>query len=475
VTGAAGSAVSAVLDEIQARACEAPERIAITRPDSAPVSYGDLVERIEAMAGRIERVAPPGAVVALLLPNGPDLACAFCACLSAGRIVFPLHPATPAAEIETLRARCGMCALVRPDPEPGGRSPQLSPLEPVPCADPVRMGGGLILQTSGTTAQPKLVLRDRASLGAVGANVRDAANLSPGDTVLAAIPLYHSYGVENGLLAPLMAGAGVLALDGFDLAAAARALSSGGATVFPGAPFMFDALSRVAPAGGISLRLAYSAGSPLPAGVAERFARAWGTGAGQLYGASDIGSVTFNDPASPGFDPMSVGVPMRGVSVRIVDEAGAPLPPSAEGQVAVRAPSMLTRYVDGAPVPLADDHFLTGDLGRLDDRGRLTITGRLTLLIDVGGVKVNPVEVEAALGEHPAIARCIVAPMRMSETVTRLRAVYEPRAGAACAPEELRTFLRQRLAPHKIPRVFEACALPVSGAGKVLRREVEAL
>src|SRR5690606_10264226 len=116
--------------------------------------------------------------------------------------------------------------------------------------------------------------------------------------------------------------------------------------------------------------------------------------------------------------------------------------------------SMLTRYVDGPDVPLADGHFLTGDLGHLDDRGRLTITGRLTLLIDVGGAKVNPIEVEAALAEHPGVARCVVTPMRLSETVTRLRALYEPRTGpAAPAADELRAFLRQRLAPHKIPRV----------------------
>jgi long-chain acyl-CoA synthetase len=136
---------------------------------------------------------------------------------------------------------------------------------------------------------------------------------------------------------------------------------------------------------------------------------------------------------------------------------------------------MLDRYVDGPEVPRAGDHFLTGDLGRLDSAGRLTITGRLTLLIDIGGVKVNPIEVEAILAEHPGVARCIVAPLRLSETVTRLRAIYEPR-GAEPAAEDLRAFLRARMAPHKIPRVFEARPqMPCSPTGKLLRPEAAAL
>ncbi len=460
-----------VLGEIRVRAAEAPERPAIIGAGGATLSRGELIERVEQTAERIRRATPEESVIGLLLPNGADLVVAFLACLGAGRIVFPLHPATPAGEIDELRARCGLAALVRP----GSPLPLLEPLEPVTCADRPGLPCGLILQTSGTTARPKLVLRDLASLGAVGANVREAARLTPDDTVLAAIPLYHSYGVENGLLGPLMAGATVRALDGFDLAAAAAALADQ-ATVFPGAPFMFDGLSRVAPARPGRLRLAYSAGSPLPGKVAERFASAWGARIGQLYGASDIGSVTFNDPAGADFDPMSVGRPMRAVSVRVLDDRGRPAPDGAEGQVAVRAPSMLTRYIDGPPVELADGHFLTGDLGRLDGAGRLTITGRLTLLIDVGGVKVNPMEVEWALGQHPGVGRCVVTPLRLSETVTRLRAVYEPRADAAApGADELRAFLRGRLAPHKIPRVFEATeALPCSGAGKVLRREVAA-
>jgi long-chain acyl-CoA synthetase len=164
--------------------------------------------------------------------------------------------------------------------------------------------------------------------------------------------------------------------------------------------------------------------------------------------------------------------------VRILDP-GDPdhvLPAGTEGQVAVAAPSMLCGYV-GADVPLAGAHFLTGDLGRLDERGRLHLTGRLKLLIDVGGLKVNPVEVERVLMEHPLVGECAVVPVRLSDTVERIRAVVAPAPGSppgALNAEELRRFAQTRLAPHKVPRVVEIRgALPRSPAGKVLRSELE--
>src|SRR5690606_27662646 len=159
---------------------------------------------------------------------------------------------------------------------------------------------------------------------------------------------------------------------------------------------------------------------------------------GQLYGASDIGSVTFNHPGADNFEATAVGVPMRGVSVRVLGETGEVLPAGAEGQIAVRAPSMLTRYVEGPGVPLADAHFLTGGLGRFDERVPLTTAGRMTLLVDTGGARVKPIAVKATLAERPAIARGVGTPLRMTEPVTRLRALNEPRSAPAPAADELR-------------------------------------
>jgi acyl-CoA synthetase (AMP-forming)/AMP-acid ligase II len=132
---------------------------------------------------------------------------------------------------------------------------------------------------------------------------------------------------------------------------------------------------------------------------------------------------------------------------------------------------MMCGYVGDASPLTADGFFPTGDLARIDEHGNLFIIGRLKLLIDVGGLKVNPLEVEQTIEEHPAVGACVVVPMRLSETVFRLKAVVTP-ADPARPPssDELRKFTRERLTTHKVPRVFELReTLPRSATGKVLR------
>jgi long-chain acyl-CoA synthetase len=206
--------------------------------------------------------------------------------------------------------------------------------------------------------------------------------------------------------------------------------------------------------------------------VRTSFQQAWGVRVGDLYGSSELGTVTFNDPTSPGYLAGSVGPGLPGVSIRIVhpDDPSRELPTGQEGHVAISAPSMLSRYLDG-DVPLAAGRLLTGDLGRLDHARRLTITGRLKLLIDAGGIKVNPLEVEAILNLHPGVAESVVVPLHVSGTVSRLRAVFvarDPRDVPTA--EHLRAFLRERLSAPRVPRVFECVAsLPRSATGKILR------
>lgn len=338
-------------------------------------------------------------------------------------------------------------------------------------------GPALLLQSSGTTDEPKIVRRDERALDAVTAAIVRACGFTPDDRVLAAVPLCHSYGLEHGILAPLAAGSCVHVSDAFDLSVVLPELRRG-ITLLPGVPFMFEMLCRAADGTFPGLRRVYSAGGPLPRQTFDLFHRKFGLRIGQVYGATEVGSVTFNDPDGPNFDPTSVGKPMDGVSIRILDaedpRVDRPLPPGMEGQVAIAAPSMLSGYV-GESAPLGDGHFLTGDLGVLGDDGALTVTGRLKLLIDVGGRKVNPAEVESVLLRHPQVGQCVVVPMRVGETVYRLRAIVTPaQVDAELSPQDLRRFARERLSAYKVPRVFEVrTSLPTSPAGKVLRRLAE--
>jgi len=166
---------------------------------------------------------------------------------------------------------------------------------------------------------------------------------------------------------------------------------------------------------------------------------------------------------------------MAGVEIRILHVThNAPLPVGEEGHVAIRAESMLDNYLHER-VELIDGFFPTGDLGRVDDTGRLFITGRLKLLIDVGGMKVNPFEVETVLCQHPQVGECVVVPIRQSETVSRLMAVVTPRDPIhQPTAESLRSFAKSRLSAYKVPRVFEVReSLPHSPTGKILRHEVQ--
>jgi acyl-coenzyme A synthetase/AMP-(fatty) acid ligase len=341
-----------------------------------------------------------------------------------------------------------------------------------------RAGGNLLLCSSGTTGRPKIVVRDAASVDAVSANMVGGVGFRPDDRVLAIVPLCHSYGLEHGLLAPLWAGSTVHLCAGLDLGVVVSQLLEGGITLFPSVPSVYDMMCRVGEGRrSATLRKAYAAGAPLPASVYAAFEAKYGVRIGQLYGATEIGSVSFADPDGPNFEPRGVGRPFRGVDVRVIDPATREARAAEEeGEVLVSAPSMLREYLNET-TPAADvGYFSTGDLGRVDAHGNLFITGRLKLLVDIGGQKVNVLEVEELLARHPAVGEAAVVAVKVSETVSRLKAVVTARDVARPpAPEELRRFLRERLSAYKVPREIEVRpALPRSASGKVLRRLLEA-
>ena len=377
----------------------------------------------------------------------------FLGALQAGLSVMPLSRALPAAEVAALQdALHALAVLDAADPAPSASAP------------PGGASGDLLLATSGSTDRPKIVVRSAASLDAVARNTVEAIGIAAGDRVLAAVSLAHSYGLEHGLLAPLWAGASVRLIDGMNVAPLAAALGDG-IDFLPAVPAMIEGLANL-PHAPRRPRVAYSAGAPLPRPTAERFADRLGVACGQVYGMTEIGSVTYSDATAADFDPASVGRPMRGVRLRLNDPDDA----TGEGELAVLAPSMLSRYFT-EPLAPGDGFFATGDLARVDAIGRLTITGRTGLLIETAGRKVNPLEIEAVLTAHPAVAACLVVAMRQTETVQRLRALIEPRDPAnPPSDDELRAFARQRLAPHKMPRSFEfRSALPRTSTGKLLR------
>jgi len=483
-----------VFEHLARHARERPKQVAIAQviPCTRRVSWSwsQLHTAVHGVADQVRKAIGPGQVVLLSSPNRPEFIAAFLGTLAADAIVFPVHPALTAPELHDAARRANAGGIIACAStlallsEPGMKWLDIESIASLSEVDAPSQApldrAGLMLQSSGTTGRPKIVLRSARALHAVAASICQATNLNQRDTVLAAIPLGHSYGVEHGVLAPVLAGAAVHVMDGFEPSIAAEQLGGGVVTVFPGVPLMWQMLAERAPCLHASrVRVGYSAGGPLPRHVFDACLNGMHIRVGQLYGSTEAGSVTFNDPHDSAHDPASVGRPMDDVSILLVDpdalDTQHALAPGIEGHVAIRSPSMLDRYVDD-PMP-AHHHgfFLSGDLGRMDARGHLTITGRVKLQIDVaGGFKVNPLEVEDLLVQHPAVKECVVVPLPITETASRLKAIVVlKREALRVSTEDLRQFARARLAAHKVPRLIEVRAsLPRSPGGKVLREKL---
>jgi acyl-CoA synthetase (AMP-forming)/AMP-acid ligase II len=487
-----------LLAQIERHAAERPEAPAIAHaagiPHSKDLSWSAFDARIRACAALFAARLRPGDVLLLCCPNRAEFSATFLGGLRAGLRVFPVSPSLTAAELQTAAEQTSARALVGDEESLLALRHKLSQVwsiedvaaAPAPAdkSAAIKPEGktALLLHSSGTTGLPKIVVRSGKSIDAVSEAMTESVGFRPDDRALACVPLCHSYGIEHGLLAPTWAGSAVRLCPGFDLPTVIAELDKG-ATIFPGVPFIYEMLARQAAGHRYpKLRRAYSAGGPLPESVRHSAHEQLGMSVTQLYGATEIGSVTYSNPDLPGFEPASVGRPMRGVEIRILapdaTSANEPLPPGTEGHVAIRAASMFEGYlVPGSSktsCELLDGFFPTGDLGRLDANENLMLTGRIKLLLDVAGLKVNPLEVEAALLQHPAVSACLVQAMPVTETVSRLKAVVVRTQGNdQITGETLRQFLRDRLAPHKVPRVYEFREdLPRSAAGKILRQNV---
>ncbi len=480
---------SAWLEALATHAQERPAAIAIAEVSidgelSRSISWQEFLASAESQARLMLDRLPAGSTVLAAWPSGIELAALFAGSILAGMRLVLMHPRSGAGEFAKTCEKTNVQAALAADQLltslerwimriPQSVQAQVGETKPVQAVP-----GSIVLGSSGTTGLPKLVVRESPALDADARAVAGGMALTPDDRVLCVAPLCLSYGVDI-LLGTLFAGATLLVMPEFDPAGAARQLVNG-VTVLPGLPFVFESLSRFGKVADGALpvhnvRLALSAGSPLISRVRNEFAAAWNIEIGQLYGATELGTVSMSIPGTPGTDVASIGTPAAGVSFRVVDprDAAHILAAGEEGELAVRAPSMLSEYV-GEELALVDGHLLTGDLARIDSCGRATITGRLKLLIDTGGFKVNPLEVEATLLEHPEVAQCAVVPLALSDTIQRLTALIVPRdRGNPPGDSQLRQFVRERLATIKIPRKFEIVeSLPRSPLGKLLRDQI---
>jgi long-chain acyl-CoA synthetase len=245
-------------------------------------------------------------------------------------------------------------------------------------------------------------------------------------------------------------------------------------TVFPAVPFILRLLAEAPGTGDLSaLRLCFSAAAALPRPTFDAFDRRFGVPIRQLYGFTEAGAVSANLDADPWTTWRSVGRPLAGVEVAVLDAAGDPVEPGHIGELAVRSPALTHGYAGLEQLNrqvFRGDRFLTNDRGRLDEDGRLFITGRKQLLIDVKGDKVDPVEVEDVLAVHPNVREVVVVGVESGvEGEDMIKAVVV--RDGACQSRELIRFARERLSNYKTPQMIEfRDEIPKGASGEVLRK-----
>ena len=323
----------------------------------------------------------------------------------------------------------------------------------------------IVKLSSGSTAQPKAIAVGAEAVLAEAAAVSSTLDLGPGRDVLCPVPLHHSYGFDLAILPMITAGSTVSVHAPLVPSLLVRQLEDRRTSVFLGVPALYSVLLETPLAAVPDLAhvdYLLSCTAPLSVDLIERFHARFGVAICQHYGASEVGAVANHVPARVLARPASVGQAMPGVEIEIVD-----------GEVVVSGPAIASGYLSGGdePSPFRDGRFHMGDEGALDDEGFLTIAGRRDALINVGGLKVSPDEVQLVLERHPAVREAVVVGRRDG---AGNEVVYATVAVRGDVTElELIQFCRGELDDFKVPRRVELRAeLPRLASGKIDRRAI---
>jgi long-chain acyl-CoA synthetase len=477
-------------------------------PDRPAMRFGDEVWTYAEVDDASARVATylrlcdvsPGDRVGVMLPNVPQFAVVYFGILRAGAVVVPMNPLLKAREVDFYlddSAAVGMLSwhtvaheaadgARRADTvsliiEPNRFAEALATYEPTPgFVDRDGSDTAVILYTSGTTGQPKgAELTHDNLLANIDVTASTLLRLGPDDVLFGALPLFHSFGQTIVLNCAVSVGACVTLLPRFEATAALEILERDAVTVFAGVPTMYGELLQAAhgtdrrlPA----LRVCVSGGAALPVELLHRFEARFAATILEGYGLSETSPVAcFNHP-DLARKPGTIGTPIRGVEMRVVDADRNELGPGVIGEIAIRGHNVMKGYwgrSDATAEVIADGWFHTGDLGRRDTDGYYTIVDRTKDMVIRGGFNVYPREVEEVLYEHPAVAEAAVLGMAHRTLGEEVVAVVSLRPGAFATGEELRDHVKSQLAPYKYPRlVWIVDALPKGPTGKIHKRSI---
>jgi oxalate---CoA ligase len=498
-----------ILRVIADHAANNPGALALLAPGRQPLTYGRLYAEIEENAHALSAIGiGKEDRVALLLPNGPEMALSFLA-ISAIAACAPVNPACKANEFDAALSSLKPKALIAaPDLDVGKRAVAAEHgISVVTATAALKRETGiftllasatargvsdvllqqsdvaLLLHTSGTTSRPKLVGLTHEHLCRSAENIARALQLSPEDRCLNIMPLFHIHGIVAAILSSLHAGASVVCSPGFQGRWFFQWLQEFQPTWFTASPTMHAAIVvRAAQHEDIlqrhSLRFIRSCSAALPGPVLRDLERRFGIPVLEAYGMTEAAHQIACNPLPPAIrKPGSAGV-AAGAEIAIFDEQGRPLGPDCEGEIVIRGGSVISCYV-GNPAAneqsFTGDWFRTGDIGSIDRDGYVFIKGRVKEIINRAGIKISPHEIEDVLLAHPNVAEAVafaIPEWRLGEEVAAVIVLRRPSSDVVT---EIREFASRQLSDFKVPRqLIILDEIPKGPTGKPQRVELAA-
>jgi acyl-CoA synthetase (AMP-forming)/AMP-acid ligase II len=480
-----------------APALAAPGRPALTHAALRALAHRTVASLNALGAGRNDRVA-------IVLANGPEMAACFLGA-ACGVTTAPLNPAYRADEFEfylsDLKARLlvvehdSTSAAIEVAQRLGVRIVDLHPGEAAgdftlrarggeAAAPPAHPGPAepddiaMVLHTSGTTSRPKIVPLSQRNLCASAGNIARTLGFTPADRGLNVMPLFHIHGLIAGVLSPVSAGSAVFCTPGFNALRFYAWMDEAAPTWYTAVPTMHQVIvSRASKNLEVirrhPLRFIRSSSSSIPPQVIRELEEVFGAPLIESYGMTEATHQMASNPLPPAVrKPGSVGLP-AGPQVAIMGEDGTLLPAGEVGEIVIRGANVTASYENNPKAnaeAFSDGWFRTGDQGTMDAEGYLSLTGRLKEIINRGGEKISPREVDEVLMDHPAVAQVVCFAIPHAKLGEEVGAVVVLREGAQVTERELQAFVAQRLADFKVPaKLLFMDEIPKGATGKLQR------
>ncbi|MBE3581882.1 MAG: long-chain fatty acid--CoA ligase [Thermoanaerobacteraceae bacterium] len=467
------------------------------------ITYGELDRRVNSYTGYLQSLGlAPGERVALCAPNSPQFVYSYLGASQAGAVVVSLNLMLTLEEIGYILRDSGAGTLILhpavlerlqgrevPSPQDLGinrlivlneETCRAIAASPDPAAVPVRSSEVCTyLYTSGTTGRPKGAMLTHDNLVANVLALEEVSHFGPEHNFLCVLPMFHSFSWTVNVLLPLYLGARVTVKESFQPKDIFRTLVEEDITIFCGVPAMFTVLWRMGDKGRFkALRYGISGGAPLPPEVQRGFEEKFSCPLVEGYGLSEASPVVALNPLYGLRKPGSIGLPLPGVEVKVVDDNDNEVPRGEVGELVVRGANVMQGYhnlPEETAGTLRGGWLHTGDLARQDEDGYLYVVDRKKDVIILSGFNVYPREIEDVLLTHPAVQDAAVIGVGDPLKGETIKAFIVLREGAEVRPHQLQEFLKERLAVYKIPRQWEFVEeLPKNATGKVLKKLLRA-